>query len=76
MKDHALFSDSRDRKSPFQGSLGFQVSQTVKNLPAIEETGFNPWVRKIPWRRKWQPVPVFLSGKFHGQRGVLQRDMT
>ena len=30
--------------------------------------GFNPWVRKIPWRRKWQPTPVFLPGKYHGQR--------
>ena len=29
---------------------------------------FNPWVRKIPWRRKWQPTLVFLSGKSHGQR--------
>ena len=28
--------------------------------------GFNPWVGKIPWRRKWQPTPVFLPGKFHG----------
>ena len=31
---------------------------------------FNPWVRKIPWRRKWQPTPVFLTGKFHGRRSV------
>ena len=30
--------------------------------------GFGPWVRKIPCSRKWQPTPVFLSGKFHGQR--------
>ena len=30
--------------------------------------GFYPWVRKIPWRRKWQPTPVFLPGKSHGQR--------
>ena len=30
--------------------------------------GFNPWVRKIPWRRKWQPTPVFLPEKSHGQR--------
>ena len=29
--------------------------------------GFNPWVRKIPWSRKWQPTPVFLPGKSHGQ---------
>ena len=27
--------------------------------------GFNPWVRKIPWRRAWQPTPAFLPGKFH-----------
>ena len=29
---------------------------------------FDPWVRKIPWRRKWQPTPVFLPGESHGQR--------
>ena len=29
---------------------------------------FDPWFRKIPWRRKWQPTPVFLPGKFHRQR--------
>ena len=28
---------------------------------------FDPWVRKIPWSRQWQPVPVFLPGKFYGQ---------
>ena len=27
--------------------------------------GFNPWVRKIPWRTEWQPTPVFLPGEFH-----------
>ena len=31
---------------------------------------FDPWVGKIPWRRKWQPTPVFLPGKFHGQRSL------
>ena len=29
--------------------------------------GFDPWVGKIPWRRKWQPTPVFLPGKCYGQ---------
>ena len=33
--------------------------------------GFSPWVRKIPWSRKWQPAPVFLPGRFHGQRTGL-----
>ena len=31
---------------------------------------FNPWVRKIPGRRKWKPTPVFLPGKFCGQRSL------
>ena len=31
---------------------------------------FNPWVRKIPWRRKWHPIPVFLPGESHGQRSL------
>ena len=33
--------------------------------------GFNPWVGKIPWRRKWQPTPVFLPGKFLGQKSLM-----
>ena len=32
--------------------------------------GFNPRTGKIPWRRKWQPIPVFLPGKSHGQRSL------
>ena len=33
-------------------------------------TGFNPWVEKILWRRKWELIPVFLPGNFHGQRSL------
>ena len=33
--------------------------------------GFNPWVRKVPWRRKQQPAPIFLPGKFYGQRSLV-----
>ena len=33
--------------------------------------GFNCWVGNIPWRKKWQSAPVFLHGKFHGQRNLL-----
>ena len=32
--------------------------------------GFNPWVRKIPWRRAWQSTPVYLPGESHGQRSL------
>ena len=43
----------------------------VKNLPSMPET----WVRSLgqedkPWKRKWQPTPVFLPGEFHGQKGL------
>ena len=42
----------------------------IKNLPADARHGFNPWVRKIPWQRKWQPTPVFLPEKSHEQRSL------
>ena len=38
--------------------------QTVKYLPAMQE------IRKIPWRRKWQPTPVLLPGKSQGQSSL------
>ena len=43
----------------------------VKNLSAVQETGFDPWVGKIPWRREWLPTPVFLPGEFHRQRSLM-----
>ena len=43
--------------------------------------GFDPWIKQIPWRRKWQPTPVFLAGESHGQRILVgysckESDMT
>ena len=49
------------------------VAQMVKNLPAMQETGFDPWVGKIHWRREWQPIPVFLPREFYGQTLGSQR---
>ena len=43
----------------------------VKNQPAMQDTRFDPWVRKIPWRKKWLPTPGFLPGDFHGQRSLV-----
>ena len=31
---------------------------------------FDPWIGKIPWRREWQPTPVFLPGESHGRRSL------
>ena len=42
----------------------FLVAQMIKNLPAMQETKFDPWVRKIHWRREWLPTSVFLPGEF------------
>ena len=36
----------------------------------LERHRFNPWVRKIPWGRKWQPTPVFVPGKSQGQTNL------
>ena len=47
--------------------MGFPGISVVKNPPAMQEM----WVPSLggedPWSRKWQPVPLFLPGKFHGQ---------
>ena len=51
-------------------SVQFSAFLVVKNLPAMQETWFNPWVRKMPQGRKWQPTPVFLPGEFHVQRSL------
>ena len=46
------------------------MTQMVKNLPAVQETRVQS-LGKIPWRRKWQPTPIFLPGKVHGLRSLV-----
>ena len=52
----------------------FQVALVVKNPQAnagmCKRHVFDPWVRKIPWRRAWQPTPVLSRGESHGQRSL------
>ena len=48
------------------------MAQRLKCLPAMQET----WVRspgsgRFPWRRKWQPTPIFLPGESHGRRSLV-----
>ena len=47
------------------------VAQTLKRLPAMRETWVQSLGQEIPWRRKWQPTPVFLPGESHGQRSLV-----
>ena len=55
---------------PFIPSRVSLVAQMVKSLHAMQETQVRSLGWEIPWRRKWQPPPVFLSGKSHGQRSL------
>ena len=54
-----------------------QVALVVKNKKTAcqcrthKRCGFDPGVRKIPWRRAWQPTPLFLPGNFHEQRSPV-----
>ena len=49
-------------------TLGFPGGSVNKSALQAD---FNPWVWKIPWRKKWQPTPVFLPGKPHGRRSLV-----
>ena len=46
------------------------VKNPLANAEDIKSHGFHPWVGKIPWRRAWQPTPVFLPGESDGQRSL------
>ena len=52
-----------------------QVELVIKNPPAnagrCKRCKFDPWVERVPWRRAWQPIPVFLPGEFHEQRSLV-----
>ena len=48
----------------------YSGKETACQCRRCKRQGFNPWVREIPWGRKWQPTPVFLPGKSHGQRSL------
>ena len=52
-------------------SLVSLVVQRLNVCLQCGRPGFVPWARKIPWRRKRQPTPVLLPGKFHGQRSLV-----
>ena len=55
-----------------KGLLGFPGGVMVKNPPA-NAGGLSsiPWLGSFPWRRKWQPTPVFLPGESRGQRSLV-----
>ena len=47
------------------------LNVTETKVGKCRRAGFDPWVRKIPWRREWLPIPPFLPGEVHGQRSLV-----
>ena len=66
------------------GASGLKKKNPPANAGDVKRHGFDPWVRKIPWRRAWKPTQVFLPGESRGQRslagyspeGCKESDMT
>ena len=50
--------------------MGFPGGSDGRVFLQCGRPGFHPWVGKIPWRRKWQLIPVFLPGKSYGRRSL------
>ena len=57
------------RYPPWEGFSGGSVVK--ESACECRRHRFDPWLRKIPWRRKWQPTPEFLPRKSHGQRSLV-----
>ena len=59
---------------------GFSGGSVIKNPPAkagdLRDTGLIPGSGRFPWRRKWEPTPVLLPGKSHGQRSLTGNSLS
>ena len=67
---HDLFSESNHAYS-LASPGGASGKEPTFQCTRPKKHSFNPWVRKTPWRRAWQPTPVFLPGESHGQRSLM-----
>ena len=72
MGSHRVGHDWSDLATAAARILGLsQVAQWYRIFLQSRKLGFHPWVRKIPWSKKWQPTQVFLLRKSNGQRSLL-----
>ena len=65
---HNLAADNNVQRSFPGGVSGEELACQCRRH---KRHRFDSWVRKMPWSRKWYPIPVFLPGKFHGQRSLV-----
>ena len=71
MKESGKNNNSNNKQQQVNQEGASQVAQWNRiHLPSMR-LEFNPWVRKIPLRRKWQPTPGFLPGKLQGHRSLV-----
>ena len=62
-------STEKNRRKIFLGSASGK--EPTCQCRRYKSHRFDPWVGKIPWRRKWQSTPIFLPGESHGQRSLV-----
>ena len=58
-------------KAIIRGFPGASGKELTCQCRRHKRYGFDPWVGKMPWRRKWQPSAVFFPGESHGQRSLV-----
>ena len=67
---NVIITNDRIKSKHWGFPSGTNSKQTTCQCRRLKRCRFNPWVRKTPWSRKQQTIPVFLPGKFHGQRSL------
>ena len=68
-RKHSKYTRSYNHSWASQEAL--VVKEPSCQCKRLKSCRFDPWVGKIPWRRAWQPTPVFLPGESHGQRSLV-----
>ena len=64
-------SDTVERLSYSHIPGGTSSKESICQCRRHKKLEFDPWVRNIPWKREWQPTPIYLPGKSHGQRSLV-----
>ena len=70
MYTRILHGNKINMKGSPDGSVSKESAGNAADHLQCKRHRFNPWVRKFPWRRKWQLIPIFLPGKSHEHRSL------
>ena len=70
-QEHQIYTLTKNLQCDNVRCWASQVAQWYRICLQCRRPRFDPWVWKMPWRRQWQPTPVFLPGEFHGERSLV-----